>query len=153
MGRDSTCVHIAEIRDVRQASRICRRCVTLGDTWVHLRMCMTCGVVGCCDSSTNAHARGHADAAGHPIARSIEPFESWMWCFVDNVSVDGTSEYWQSVKGDAPMVAVDRRLTDRQHRSVRECSLASAACTRTGCGPEGRLRWPERCQVSVRRSG
>jgi CPA2 family monovalent cation:H+ antiporter-2 len=79
------CAHGDMIQDVPLAGDECPECVALGDRWVHLRVCMTCGVVGCCDSSKNRHAHRHADAAGHPIIRSLQPGESWMWCFVDEV--------------------------------------------------------------------
>src|ERR671918_623908 len=86
-GTSTGCTHIASIRDVAPASKVCDQCVQLGDTWVHLRMCMTCGQVGCCDSSKNKHAHRHADEVGHPLARSIEPGEEWLWCFVDETLV------------------------------------------------------------------
>jgi uncharacterized UBP type Zn finger protein len=84
-GRSSSrpCSHREMIRDVTRGSTGCEECMALGDTWVHLRMCMTCGQVGCCDSSKNKHAHRHADAMGHPIARSLEPGENWLWCYVD----------------------------------------------------------------------
>jgi uncharacterized UBP type Zn finger protein len=61
----------------------CEECLRLGTEWVHLRLCLTCGHVGCCDSSPLRHARAHAYSAGHPIVRSFEPGESWRWCYVD----------------------------------------------------------------------
>jgi uncharacterized UBP type Zn finger protein len=64
----------------------CWDCVKLGDGWVHLRMCLTCGHVGCCDSSKNKHASRHFRAAGHPLIRSIQPGERWIWCYVDQAS-------------------------------------------------------------------
>lgn len=64
----------------------CEDCLVSGSTWVHLRMCMTCGHVGCCDQSPNRHARAHFHTASHPIARSAEPGEEWSWCFVDEVA-------------------------------------------------------------------
>ena len=69
----------------------CADCLAIGGTWVHLRMCMSCGKIGCCDSSPNRHASRHAADAAHPIARSAEPGETWSWCFVDEVAfvVDG----------------------------------------------------------------
>jgi hypothetical protein len=82
------CSHTDAIHEVSPSSTGCTRCIEMGDTWVHLRMCMTCGLVGCCDSSKNKHAHRHADEAEHPIARSREPGEDWMWCYVDEVVVD-----------------------------------------------------------------
>lgn len=61
----------------------CEECLRSGDTWLHLRLCRTCGHVGCCDSSKNRHARAHFLHTSHPIVTSIEPGESWSWCFVD----------------------------------------------------------------------
>ena len=60
----------------------CEECLQLGTPWVHLRLCLTCGHVGCCDSSPMRHARSHADTMEHPIVQSIEPGESWRWCYV-----------------------------------------------------------------------
>ena len=65
----------------------CEECLILGSTWVHLRLCLTCGRVSCCDSSPQRHARMHALAAGHPIVRSYEPGEDWRWCYVDEAFV------------------------------------------------------------------
>jgi hypothetical protein len=79
LGTSRQCSHTDQIQDVGRGSEGCEQCIALGDTWVHLRMCMTCGQVGCCDSSKNKHA----DGAGHPIARSVEPGQDWMWCYVD----------------------------------------------------------------------
>jgi Zn-finger in ubiquitin-hydrolases and other protein len=61
----------------------CAECLELGTRWVHLRLCLTCGHIGCCDSSPMRHARGHAMAIGHPIVQSFEPGEDWRWCYVD----------------------------------------------------------------------
>jgi hypothetical protein len=65
----------------------CEACLQAGSAWVHLRLCLTCGFVGCCDSSPNRHARRHAHFAGHPIVRSFEPGEDWRWCYVDETYV------------------------------------------------------------------
>jgi uncharacterized UBP type Zn finger protein len=78
-----TCTHLGEIKDVAPSSRVCDQCVAMGSTWVHLRMCLSCGQVGCCDSSPNRHATAHYREADHPIMRSVEPGEAWRWCFVD----------------------------------------------------------------------
>jgi uncharacterized UBP type Zn finger protein len=64
----------------------CEECLKTGDRWVHLRMCLTCGKVGCCDSSPNRHASRHAAEESHPLIRSAEPGEAWCWCFVDEIA-------------------------------------------------------------------
>ena len=66
----------------------CAECIAMGDTWVHLRECLNCGHVGCCDSSKNKHATKHFHTSKHPVMRSVEPGESWGWCFVDEVMVE-----------------------------------------------------------------
>ena len=77
------CSHVSQIHDVEPNTGGCEECVAMGDTWVHLRLCMTCGHVGCCDSSKNKHATKHFHATDHPVMRSLEPGETWGWCFVD----------------------------------------------------------------------
>lgn len=79
------CSHLGMIRSVPLEGDVCPECVASGDRWVHLRACMTCGFIGCCDSSKNKHSHQHADSAAHPIVRSIESGEDWMWCYVDEV--------------------------------------------------------------------
>ena len=81
------CSHLDSIRPVFPQSAGCLECLRKGDSWVHLRVCMTCGHVGCCDSSPNKHASAHYHATGHEIMRSMEPGESWGWCFVDKVEL------------------------------------------------------------------
>jgi hypothetical protein len=83
------CEHVSQVkhRDVKRPAKGCEDCLKMGGQWVHLRECLTCGHVGCCDSSPNRHARAHAHAGGHPIVRSFEPGEDWRWCFVDEVYV------------------------------------------------------------------
>jgi len=80
------CTHTNQIRDVKPVTQGCAECLKMGDTWVHLRLCMICGHVGCCDSSKNKHATKHFKSSGHPLIRSIEPGESWVWCYVDEMS-------------------------------------------------------------------
>ena len=84
----AACTHLDQIRVTALPSSIegCAECLKIGSTWMHLRMCMTCGQIGCCDSSPNRHASRHARDEGHPIARSAEPGEDWGWCFVDQVN-------------------------------------------------------------------
>ena len=85
---DVTCTHLDMIRPVSPTAAGCEECLRTGGRWVHLRMCRTCGHVGCCDSSRGKHARKHARRSDHPIVRSIEPGEAWSWCFVDEVIVE-----------------------------------------------------------------
>ena len=79
------CSHLDQIRDVTPSSEGCEDCLRIGSWWVHLRLCMICGHVACCDSSPNQHASKHAATTGHPIVRSLEPGEDWMWCYIDEV--------------------------------------------------------------------
>lgn len=84
----SPCEHVSEIQDVEARTPDgCEECLKTGDSWVHLRMCLSCGHVGCCDSSPNRHATKHFRDAGHPIVESFEPGEMWRWCYVDRVYV------------------------------------------------------------------
>ena len=80
------CTHLDLIRQVTPAANGCVDCLAAGDGWVHLRLCMSCGYVGCCDSSPNKHASAHARAVDHPVVQSFEPGEDWFWCFVDEVA-------------------------------------------------------------------
>jgi uncharacterized UBP type Zn finger protein len=82
-----SCTHIDQIKVSDLPAQIagCEECLKVGDRWLHLRMCMTCGKIGCCDSSPNKHASKHARAEGHPIVRSAEPGEDWSYCFIDEV--------------------------------------------------------------------
>jgi uncharacterized UBP type Zn finger protein len=77
------CEHIASIKDVSPSSDGCEECLKIGDEWVHLRMCLTCGHVGCCDNSKNRHATKHYRSTRHPVIQSFEPGEDWIWCYVD----------------------------------------------------------------------
>ena len=79
------CEHIKDVSDIQPSKDVCEDCVKTGDSWVLLRLCLSCGHVGCCDSSKNKHATKHFHAAGHPVIRSIEPGESWGWCYVDQM--------------------------------------------------------------------
>jgi uncharacterized UBP type Zn finger protein len=83
-----TCSHLETIAvtDLPDPITGCEDCLRIGGTWVHLRMCLECGHIGCCDSSPNRHARAHAAAVGHPLVRSAEPGEDWSYCFVDDVA-------------------------------------------------------------------
>jgi uncharacterized UBP type Zn finger protein len=84
----SACTHLDQIQFTEPAVRVCEECVALGDRWVHLRMCLICGHVGCCDNSRNKHATAHYHSSGHALVRSIEPGDTWAWCYVDRVFLD-----------------------------------------------------------------
>jgi hypothetical protein len=79
--------HLALTRRVVPRTQGCEECLSLGIPWVHLRVCLTCGHVGCCDSSPGKHARAHAGFEGHPIVASLEPGENWRWCYVHEAFV------------------------------------------------------------------
>jgi uncharacterized UBP type Zn finger protein len=80
-----TCSHLDQIAVTTTDKRVCEDCVRIGDPWLHLRLCLTCGHVGCCDSSKNRHASRHFLGSGHPLVRSIEPGERWVWCYADEM--------------------------------------------------------------------
>ena len=84
----AACMHRKEIKAVRPKTSGCEECLKMGDTWVHLRLCLSCGHVGCCDSSKNKHATKHFHSTKHPIMRSLEPREDWGWCYVDAVELE-----------------------------------------------------------------
>ncbi len=74
--------HLVAVRPVRQRTNGCEECLVLGTPWVHLRLCLTCGHVGCCDSSPMRHARAHARTLGPPGVQTLEPGENWRWRYV-----------------------------------------------------------------------
>ena len=84
------CGHLDRIAFVELPDSIagCEECLKTGDRWVHLRLCLTCGGVNCCDSSLNKHATKHFHASGHPIVQSFQPGEDWIWCFVDELAME-----------------------------------------------------------------
>ena len=79
---------LKEIKKVQPSANGCEECLKTGDEWVHLRMCLICGHVGCCDSSKNKHATKHFHRSKHPIVQSVEPGEDWRWCYVDEIMLD-----------------------------------------------------------------
>lgn len=88
----SACPHVEDIRPVLPASAGCTDCLRLGERdWVHLRICLNCGYVGCCDSSPGRHASLHAQTGGHPLAKSAEPGEDWAWCYFDETLMESRS--------------------------------------------------------------
>jgi hypothetical protein len=84
----ATCTHLGSVALAELPGSVagCEECLRTGGTWVHLRICLSCGHVGCCDSSPGRHATAHASTTSHPIVRSLEPGETWCWCFVDEVA-------------------------------------------------------------------
>ena len=83
-----SCTHLDMIRPVTPSAQGCEDCLKIGARWVHLRLCLTCGHVGCCDSSPNRHASKHAREVSHPVVQSFEPGEDWLWCYVDEVMLE-----------------------------------------------------------------
>ena len=81
------CAHLENISLEPMPEGGCEECLAMGDTWLHLRYCITCGKTGCCDSSKNTHAHKPADESGHPTVRSKEPGEFWAWCYVDELGI------------------------------------------------------------------
>ena len=79
----TACSHLNQVRPVMPSARGCEECLQIGDSWVRLRICMTCGHVGCCDDSKNKRATKHYHLTDHPIIRSLEPGENWGWCYDD----------------------------------------------------------------------
>ncbi len=89
----AACSHLDQIKVERpQNVPGCEECLAVGGRWVHLRVCRSCGQVGCCDSSPNRHASKHAAATGHPVMSSLEPGEDWSWCVVDEVAFIAATE-------------------------------------------------------------
>ena len=81
------CTHLDQIQvDYPQEVAGCEDCLQIGGRWVYLRVCRSCGHIGCCDSSPNQHASKHAAASGHAIVSSLEPGEDWSWCYLDEVA-------------------------------------------------------------------
>jgi hypothetical protein len=86
----SLCVHLSEAPENVKPNTPegCEECLKTGDTWVHLRLCLTCGHVGCCDSSKNRHATKHFEATKHPVIKSFEPGEDWIYCYIDDLMAE-----------------------------------------------------------------
>jgi uncharacterized UBP type Zn finger protein len=94
------CEHVESVHPVSARTPAgCEECLKSGSDWVHLRLCMTCGHVGCCDSSPNQHATKHNRASDHPVIASYEPGEAWMYCYPDELFVETDS----SIKSDRPL--------------------------------------------------
>jgi uncharacterized UBP type Zn finger protein len=85
----ASCSHLDSVvvTELPEAVAGCEDCLRAGGVWLHLRICLECGHVGCCDSSPGQHASRHAAAEGHPLIRSLEPGEEWSWCFIDDLAM------------------------------------------------------------------
>lgn len=83
-----SCRHRRFIRDVSPSARGCEECLKIGSWWVHLRICRSCGHVGCCDQSPNRHATAYFHASAHPIVEAYDPPEGWGWCYLDEIVID-----------------------------------------------------------------
>ncbi len=84
-----TCTHLDQIRDVQPRTPDgCEECLKIGSKWVQLRLCLTCGHVGCCDSSPHKHATAHFHSTKHPLMRSFEPGQDWGWCYIDELLIE-----------------------------------------------------------------
>jgi predicted GNAT family acetyltransferase len=107
------CSHLSSIQILEGPDEVdgCETCLAEGGHWVHLRMCMTCGEVGCCDDSPGQHARKHAEAQSHPVIRSIEIDESWCYCFVDDAVFH--------------VAGVEPRRAEQEHRIVHNEDVES----------------------------
>ena len=97
------CTHLGTVHDVTPSARGCEECLKSGDPWVHLRLCRTCGHVGCCDSSPNRHATAHFHATGHPIVEGYDPPEHWGWCYADEVALDLSGPANGPARPDSPL--------------------------------------------------
>jgi hypothetical protein len=107
------CEHFDAIRPVAPRTRGCEECLAIGSTWTELRVCLTCGHVGCCEDSRHAHALQHFEATGHPMISSLERGQTWGWCYVDK-------RYFDPMPGPLPRARGRlRALVDRLRRRRR----------------------------------
>jgi uncharacterized UBP type Zn finger protein len=92
--KPTSCKHLALVHEVTPSSPdSCSQCIELGDTWVNLRVCLTCGQVGCCDNSKNTHATKHHHETDHPVIQSYQPGEGWRYCYVDEATLPDTDPF------------------------------------------------------------
>ena len=102
-----SCTHTDHLQAVNTRSDGCEECLRTRDEWVHLRLCLTCGQVGCCDDSKNKHATAHFHSTGHPVIESLEPDEGWRWCYVDEVLIPAEID-----GADAPAVESENLMLE-----------------------------------------
>ena len=103
----SPCTHLDTVlvTELPESVDGCEECLRTGGKWLHLRICLECGEVGCCDDSPGKHARAHGHATGHPLIRSLEPGETWSWCFVDDVGLLISSVHGETRIPPSPLLA------------------------------------------------
>src|SRR5215470_1422551 len=118
----TTCTHLEQFRIVSPKTQGCEECLQSGEEWVHLRMCLVCGHVGCCDESKNKHATAHFRSTQHPVIKSFEPDEGWRWCYMDEVLV--SDDFGQT----SPSAPLSLRLAERG--STNGGGMFSSICQR-----------------------
>jgi len=103
----ATCTHLDQITVLELPEGVagCEECLKTGDVWLHLRICLECGKVGCCDDSPNKHATAHAHESSHPLIRSLEPGEDWSWCYADELAMIIPDIHGQTRIPPSPMLA------------------------------------------------
>ncbi len=93
-----SCPHTSGLQPVAAHTQGCEECLKSKSSWVHLRLCLTCGHVGCCDSSPNRHATKHYQHTRHPVMVSFEPAERWAWCYVDQTELEVPASVVKSLR-------------------------------------------------------
>jgi uncharacterized UBP type Zn finger protein len=103
----TSCTHLDQVTvtELPESVAGCEDCLAAGGVWLHLRICLSCGHVGCCDDSPNKHATAHARSSEHPIIRSLEPGEDWCWCFKDEVGMLITAVHGHTHIPPSPMLS------------------------------------------------
>jgi len=92
------CEHLLDLDPAAPKALGCDECLKIGSPWVHLRLCLTCGHVGCCDSSPGRHATKHFHGTGHPVIASFEPGERWAWCYIDRLELPVPEPFWRYLR-------------------------------------------------------
>jgi len=100
------CTHLDTVEVTQLPAKVdgCVDCLAIGGVWLHLRICLQCGHVGCCDDSPNRHATAHFHSTRHPIIRSLEPGEDWSWCYIDDVAMELPEVTGHTVIPRSPML-------------------------------------------------
>ena len=139
------CEHLDQIREVTPRTEGCEECLAAGDEWVHLRLCLSCGHVGCCDDSRNRHATSHFQSTGHPIIKSLESGEDWYWCYLDEALF---SPAGSGSEGDA-----EGELTADQASPPATASAAKETAPRDSLSKGREMSHPEGGKNSTDKKG